>query len=113
MNKKNNKILRYYASESGKVPFVDWIKNIKDPTTRHRIRRRLDKVEVGHYGDHRGLNDGVYELKLDFGPGYRIYFAEQDTVIIILLCGGDKGSQKKDIQTAKMYWRELLERNHG
>lgn len=113
MNKKNKKILRNYMTESGKVPFSDWIKNLKDPTTRHRIRRRLDKLEVGHYGDYRVLGDGICELKLDFGPGYRIYFAEQDTVIIILLCGGDKRDQNKDIQTAKMYWQELLERNHG
>lgn len=50
---------------------------------------------------------------MDFGPGYRIYFAEQGGIIVILLCGGDKGSQNKDVQTAKMYWRGLLERNHG
>ena len=55
--------------------------------------------------------EGVSELKLAFGPGYRIYFAEQDDVIIILLCAGDKGSQKKDIKTAKMYWQELQERS--
>ncbi|MGQ3888275.1 type II toxin-antitoxin system RelE/ParE family toxin [Legionella sp. CNM-1927-20] len=98
------------------MPFVDWINSIKDATTRHRIRRRLDRVELGHYGEYKVLGEGVCELKLDFGPGpgygYRIYFAEQDNVIIILLCGGDKSSQSKDIQKAKTYWRELLERNH-
>lgn len=113
MNNKNNKILRNYVTKAGKVPFADWIKNIKDPTTRHRIRRRLDKVEVGHYGDYRVLGEGVCELKLDFGPGYRIYFAEINNVIVILLCAGDKRNQDNDIQTAKMYWKELLERNHG
>lgn len=113
MHKKNNKILRNYVAPSGKVPFVDWIRNIKDPTMRHRIRSRLDRVELGHYGEYKALGDGVFELKLAFGPGYRIYFAEQDDIIVILLCGGDKSSQNKDIQTAKIYWRDLLERNHG
>lgn len=80
---------------------------------RHRIRRRLDRVEMSHYGDYKPLGDGICELKLDFGPGYRIYFAEKDDVIIILLCGGDKSSQVKDIHTAKIYWRELLERKDG
>lgn len=113
MKKKNNKILRNYVTRSGKVPFVDWIKNIKDPTTRHRIRSRLDRVELGHYGEYKLLGDGVCELKLDFGPGYRLYFAEQDDIIVILLCGGDKKTQSKDIETAKAYWQDLLERNHG
>ena len=112
MQKKNNNILRNYVTESGKIPFLDWINSIKDSTTRHRIRRRLDRVELGHYGEYKVLGDGVCELKLDFGPGYRIYFTEQEDIIVILLCGGDKGSQKKDIQTAKMYWRDLLERNY-
>jgi putative addiction module killer protein len=113
MNKKNNKTLRNYVTPSGKVPFKEWMNNIKDPTVRHRIRSRLDRVEIGHYGNYRVLGDGVFELKLDFGPGYRIYFAEQDDIIIILLCGGDKSSQSKDIDTAKTYLKELLERNNG
>ncbi len=113
MDKNNQRILRNYRTPAGKLPFVEWLKNIKDPTTRHRIRRRLDKLELGHYGDYRPLGDGICELKLDFGPGYRIYFAEKDDVIVILLCGGDKSSQEKDIKTAKMYWLELSERNHG
>jgi len=112
MNKKNNKILRNYVTLSGKVPFKEWMNNLKDPVIRHRIRRRLDKVEIGHYGDYKILGDGVCELKFHFGSGYRVYFAEQDDVIVILLCGGDKGSQSKDIDTAKAYWKELLERNN-
>ncbi|EHL31558.1 hypothetical protein LDG_6411 [Legionella drancourtii LLAP12] len=68
---------------------------------------------MGNYGDYKPLGDGVCELKFDFGSGYRIYFAEEEGgVIVILLCGGDKGSQVQDIKTAKMYWQELLERDH-
>ena len=79
---------------------------------RHRIRRRLDRVEIGNYGDYKSLGDGVYELKLHFGSGYRVYFAEYDDIIVILLCGGDKSTQSKDIEIAKTYWKELLERNN-
>lgn len=78
---------------------------------RARIRRRLDRLELGNYGDYKSLTGGINELRLDFGKGYRIYFAEQDGLIIILLCGGDKSTQKKDIQKARDFWHELQERS--
>ena len=95
---------------NGKVPFSNWLNSLKDPVMRLRIRRRLDRLEIGNFGDCKPIGEGVSELRLAFGPGYRIYFAEQDDVIIILLCAGDKSSQKKDIKTAKQYWQELQER---
>lgn len=88
------------------------MKSLKDPVTRLRIRRRLDRVELGNFGDYKPLGDGVYELKLAFGSGYRIYFAEDGDTIVILLSGGDKSSQVKDIATAKMYWQELSRYDH-
>jgi putative addiction module killer protein len=109
-NKKRN--LRNYKTQSGKIPFLDWFNSIKDPVVRHWIRRRLDRVELGNFGDYKILEEGVCELRLDFGPGFRIYFAEEGEVIVILLCGGDKSTQEKDIKTAKKYWKELLERSH-
>ena len=111
MRKNNHKILRNYVTPSGKVPFLEWLNSIKDQSTRLRIRRRLDRLELGNLGDCEPVGEGVSELRLFFGSGYRIYFAEQDEVIIILLCGGDKGSQKKDIKTAKIYLHELKERS--
>lgn len=111
MRKNNYKILRNYTTPSGKVPFLEWLNNLKDSTTRLRIRSRLDRLELGNLGDCKSVGDGVSELRLSFGSGYRIYFAEQDDVIIILLCAGDKGSQKKDIKRAKIYWSELKERS--
>jgi putative addiction module killer protein len=110
MKVNKQRILRNYKTLSGTVPFVDWMNSIKDPVTRLRIRRRLDRVELGNLGDYKSLGDGISELKLPFGCGYRIYFAEDGDVIIILLSGGDKSSQVKDIATAKTYWRELLGR---
>jgi len=112
MKETRHRTLQNYITPTGAVPFVDWINGLKDPVTRHRIRRRLDRVEMGHYGDYKPPGDGICELKFDFGPGYRIYFAEEGDVIVILLCGGDKSSQVQDIKTTKMYWQELLERDH-
>ena len=112
MKEIKHRILRNYITPSGTVPFEEWINGLKDPVTRHRIQTRLDRVEKGNFGDYRPVGEGVLELKFAFGPGHRIYFVEEGNVIIVLLCGGDKSSQVKDIKTAKMYWQDLLERNH-
>jgi len=110
---KNNiiRILRNYAKPSGDVPFLKWLNSLKDLVTRLRIRRRLDRVEQGNFGDCEPVGDGISELRLFFGSGYRIYIAEWDDAIIILLCAGDKSSQKKDTTLAKSYWHELKERS--
>jgi len=107
----HSKTLRYYITENGKVPFLKWLKSHCDATLQMRIRRRLDRLEMGNYGDYKSLGDGVFELRLAFGAGYRIYFSEQDNKVIILLCGGDKSSQKVDIADAKRYWKDLQERS--
>ena len=112
MKETKNRILRNYISLSGTIPFQEWISGLRDTVARHRIRTRLDRVEKGNYGDHSPVGDGVHELRFDFGPGYRVYFAEEGDVVVILLCGGDKNSQVKDIKTAKMYFQDLLERTH-
>jgi putative addiction module killer protein len=111
MRKNNNKTLRNYVTPLGKVPFLEWLNELKDPMTRLRVRRRLDRLELGHFGDCEPVGEGVSELRLFFGSGYRIYFAEQDDVIVVLLCAGDKSSQKKDIKLAKAYWKELWEKS--
>lgn len=83
------------------------VKKIKDLTTRTRIERRLERMELGNYGDYKALGAGIFELRLDFGAGYRVYFAEIDNVIVLLLCGGNKSTQSKDIASAKEYLQEL------
>src|SRR5690348_4435866 len=101
MKKIIHRILRNYVMLSGRIPFLEWLDSLKDPITRLRIRRRLDRLEVGNLGDYKPVGCGVLELRLTFGSGYRIYFVEQDDTIIILLCGGDKNTQSKDIELAK------------
>lgn len=102
MKKNTYKILRNYVTLSGEVPFLEWLNKLRDPVTRLRIRRRLDRVEQGNFWDCEPVSEGVSELRLFFGSGYRIYFAEWDDEIIILLCAGDKGSQKKRYQVGQI-----------
>jgi putative addiction module killer protein len=81
--------------------FRKWRIRLKDERIRALIASRLDRLAFGNAGDVRPVGQGISELRIDYGPGYRIYFMKQGNTIIILLCGGDKSSQAKDIQTAK------------
>lgn len=112
MNKNNLKTLRYYTTQSGKTPFLEWLNSLKNIKTKLRIRRRLDRLELGHYGDCESVGDEIFELRLFFEGGIRIYFAEYDNSIIILLNAGNKGSQKRDIKNAQAYWKDLKERSN-
>ena len=80
--------------------YRDWINGLRDRVTRARIQVRVDRLVHGNPGQHRNLTDGVSELKIDIGPGYRVYYTERDGEIIILLAGGDKSSQAQDIKQA-------------
>ncbi|MCP5108907.1 MAG: type II toxin-antitoxin system RelE/ParE family toxin [bacterium] len=106
---EKRKTMKIYLDSNGKEPFIEWLESIKDRKTRHRIVARLDRLEVGNPGDHRHLEDGVFELRLHFGPGYRIYYGEDGPVIIILLMGGDKSTQSKDIKKAISFWTKYKE----
>jgi putative addiction module killer protein len=97
-----------YAQENGKEPFTDWLYELDDIMGRKRILTRISRLQQGNYGDCKPVGEGVSELRMFFGSGYRVYFGEQDNNIVILLHGGDKGSQSKDIEQAKNYWKEYL-----
>ncbi len=102
------KTIIFYKDTAGREPFSKWIGDFRDPMTRRRIMQRVFRVETGNYGDYKSLKDGVLELRLDFGAGYRVYFGEDGDKIVILLCGGDKSTQEQDIERAKDYWKEYL-----
>lgn len=80
--------------------YLDWINSLKDLAGRARIQVRIDRLAHGNPGKHRVLTDGVCELKIDVGPGYRVYYTERGRELIVLLAGGDKSTQAQDIQTA-------------
>lgn len=101
-------MLKFYISASDKVPFQQWLRSLKDKSTRARILQRIDRLRLGNFGDCCNVGLGVYELRLKFGPGFRIYFGLQGSEVVVLLWGGDKSSQSKDISIAQQYWQEYL-----
>jgi putative addiction module killer protein len=86
--------------------FSDWIGNLKDLNAIARVDVRVRRLSLGNRGDAKSLGDGVYELRIDYGPGYRVYYTQRGSVIVVLLCGGDKRTQDKDIRTAKLLAKE-------
>ena len=102
--------IEYYITEDGRKPFKIWLEGLKDISGRAKIRVRLDRARLGNLGDSRSIGEGVHELRVDYGPGYRIYFAIQDRCLLLLLSGGDKSHQRRDIATAKGYWQDHKER---
>jgi len=101
--------IRIYADESGNEPFVDWLNSL-DRSHRARILTRLDRVEQGNFGDHKHISEGLFELRLHFGSGFRVYFGKVRNTLILILAGGIKASQKKDIKKAIAYWSEYKRR---
>jgi len=91
-------------TEEGDAPFSEWMDR-QTALLYGKLMARLERVELGNLGDHRGVGEGVLELRIDFGPGYRIYFGLDGSELVILLIGGTKKTQQRDIDTAKQYWR--------
>ncbi|WP_280554752.1 type II toxin-antitoxin system RelE/ParE family toxin [Halomonas sp. 25-S5] len=87
--------------------FTKWFRSLKDRRAKSRIQARIDRVEMGHFGDVAPVGEGVSELRIFYGPGYRVYFVQKDAIVVILLSGGDKSSQKADIAKAKEIARQL------
>lgn len=98
-----------YADANGNEPFTDWLYGLRDIMGRKRIFARIARLEQGNYGDCEPVGEGISELRMFFGPGYRVYFGEDANNIVVLLCAGDKGSRNQDIKVAKAYWKEYLE----
>lgn len=101
-----------FEAADGSRPFEEWLDALRDRRAVARIDARVTRLEAGNPGDYKSLVEGVYELRIDYGPGYRIYFAFSGRQIILLLCGGDKATQTSDIQAAVKYWKEFQERKN-
>lgn len=97
--------IRVYQTEDNQEPFWEWLDGVADQEAFNRILKRIDRVETGNLGEWDAVGDGVFELVLDFGPGYRVYFG-QDGDLVVLLLGGIKNTQNRDIRKAKEYWRD-------
>ena len=104
--------VRRYRTVDGSEPFTEWVSQLGDRKARARILVRIDRVALGNYGDAKVLREGVWELRVDYGPGYRVYFAREGEVAMILLCAGDKRKQDADIERAIELWQEYKSRRN-
>src|ERR1700719_1616863 len=100
------RVLRIYCTATGERPFQKWIDALTDLDAQTRILVRLERLRLGNMGDWKSVGEGVCELRVDAGPGYRVYFGQDGTPLVILLCGGTKATQVKDIANAKAYWKD-------
>ncbi len=102
--------IEYYRTENDRKPFKDWLESLRDVRGRAKVRVRLDRARLGNLGDRKQVGNGVWEMRIDYGPGYRVYYGMEGNRLILLLLGGDKGTQQKDIDLATGYWRDHQER---
>jgi putative addiction module killer protein len=98
--------IRKYRRPDGVVPFDQWMAKLRDGRAKARILVQLDRLKLGLLGDCKPVGEGVFELRIFEGIGYRVYFGREGRSIVILLCGGDKSTQARDIKLAKAYWQE-------
>ena len=105
--------IRRYRTAAGGEPFTGWLADLPDRQARARTLARLERMEAGNFGDAKFLRDGVSELRIDWGPGYRVYFGRDGRTVIVLLCGGDKRKQDADIRKAVELWHEYGSRRKG
>ena len=99
-----------YQREDGREPFSEWLNGLRDKMAQARIRLRLRQVEAGNLGDCEPVGEGVLELRVHVGAGYRVYCGRHGKTVVLLLCGGDKASQARDIEQAKQLWMEWKRR---
>ncbi|GET40775.1 type II toxin-antitoxin system RelE/ParE family toxin [Microseira wollei] len=104
--------IQNYQTADGRSPFEEWLGSLRDLKTTVKIEKRLQRVKLGNLGDYRSVGEGVCELKIDYGPGYRVYFGKIGSTIVLLLCGGDKSTQEQDILKAKEYWKDYERREN-
>jgi len=108
--------IEHYLTETGRSPFAQWYDGLRERKAKQAIDRRLNRMVLGNFGDCKPCRDGVWEMRIDFGPGLRVYYARHGQALVLLLAGGDKRTQQADISRACDYWqqfRQLQSRNEN
>ncbi len=104
--------IRYYVAADGRQPFAEWFADL-EPVTRAKIARAMARMEQGNLSNVKPVGGGVLEYRIDFGPGYRVYFGRDGETLVILLTGGSKKRQQRDIEAASAYWQDYKQRKRG
>ncbi len=104
--------IRYYVAADGRQPFAEWFADV-EPVARAKVARAIARMEQGNLSNVKPVGQGVLECRLDFGPGYRVYFGRDGDVLVILLTGGTKKRQQRDIEEARAYWHDYKDRKRG
>jgi len=104
--------IRHYRDVAGRDRYQQWLAGLRDQQAKLRIVQRVDRLAVGHFGDCKPCREGVWELRIDWGPGYRVYYAKIGQSVILLLAGGDKRKQDADIERAIGYLQDYRKRSH-
>lgn len=102
--------IEVYQTADGKQPFTTWLRGLKDEQARSRIRVRLARLQLGNFGDCKSVGGGLLELRIDHGPGYRVYLARRGDTLVLLLFGGDKRTQAQDLKQARAYLADYEQR---
>ena len=105
--------LREYLSENGQSPFDNWLIGLRDIKARARIDTRLNRASLGNLGDYASIGGGVFELRIFYGPGYRVYYSLERENVMMLLFGGTKDTQRRDIKVAKTNLKDYRKRESG
>jgi putative addiction module killer protein len=104
--------IRYYVASDGQEPFADWFADL-EAVARAKVTRAIARLEQGNLSNVKSVGQGVLEYKIDFGPGYRVYFGRDDEAVVILLTGGTKKRQQRDIDAAHTYWQDYKQGKRG
>lgn len=103
--------IRHYVGRAGRDIFDDWLTELADTRAQAKIATRINRLAAGNFGDSKSLRQGLFELRIDWGPGYRVYYAMINRECVLLLCGGDKRKQATDIERALEYFKDYKERS--
>ena len=104
--------IRYYVASEDRQPFAKWFTDL-DAVARAKVTRAVVRLEQGNFSNVKSVGEGVFEFRIDFGPGYRVYFGQDGQTLVILLTGGTKKRQRRDIDEAHAYWRDYKESKRG
>lgn len=104
--------IRYYVAAGGLQPFAEWFAEL-EAVPRAKVARAIVRLEQGNFSNVKSVGEGVFEFRIDFGPGYRVYFGQDGEALVILLTGGTKKRQQRDIAAAHEYWQDYKQRKRG